>query len=88
MRTVGVRELKTNTTQILRRIREKGETIQVTYRGKVIAMLIPAPNNKSAPDKSTRAVWTDLDHLAAEISARWPADVSAVDAVRDVRRDL
>ncbi len=29
-----------------------------------------------------------IDRLAAEIGSTWPAGVSAVDAVRDVRRDL
>lgn len=88
MRSVGVRELKSNTTQILRRIREKGESIEVTYHGKVIAMLIPAPGETQASTPEAAAVWTDLDRLAAEIGARWPAGVSAAEAVREARRDL
>ena len=75
MRSVGVRELKSNTTQILRRIREKGESVQVTYHGKVIAMLIPAPGDHSHDTHEMAALWTDLDSLAAEIGARWPAGV-------------
>jgi prevent-host-death family protein len=42
---------------------------------------IPAPTQLR--DRLAR-----LDELAAEIGAEWPAGVSAVDAVRDVRRDL
>ncbi len=33
-------------------------------------------------------VWANLDRLSAEIGAHWPKDVSAVDAIRDVRGDL
>ena len=33
------------------------------------------------------AVLSELDQLSAEISARWPEGVSAVDAVNDVRRE-
>ena len=87
MDSVGIRELKARTTQLLRRIREKGEPIEVTYRGKVIALLVPALDS-TALTNETAAIWTDMDRLAAEIAAHWPADVSATDAVRDVRRDL
>jgi antitoxin (DNA-binding transcriptional repressor) of toxin-antitoxin stability system len=35
METVGVRELKQKTTQVLRRVREKQAQIRVTYRGEI-----------------------------------------------------
>jgi prevent-host-death family protein len=41
--TVGVRELRNKLSQYLKRV-EQGERIQVTDRGEVIALLIPAPN--------------------------------------------
>ena len=34
------------------------------------------------------ALWADLDAMAAEIGARWPADQTAVEVVRYERRDL
>ena len=34
------------------------------------------------------AYWADVDRLAAEIGARWPAGVSASDAVARGRREL
>jgi hypothetical protein len=47
------------------------------------------PVHETLPvSKDTAAVWTDLDRLAAEIGTRWPARVSAVDAVREGRREL
>ena len=87
MVTVGVRELKQQISKILRRVREEGEIIEITYHGKIIARLIPV-NPPEAATEMTPAKWVDLDQLSAEISAKWPEGVSAVDAVRDVRRDL
>jgi len=87
MRSIGVRELKEQATRILRRVREKGEEVQVTYRGRPVARLIPV----SGPRSSTReraAVWSDLDRLAVEIGARWPVGLKAAEAVREGRREL
>jgi prevent-host-death family protein len=87
MRSIGVRELKDQTSRVLRRVRDLGEEIQVTYRGRVIARLIPAPG-RSRGGGGSAAVWSDLDRLAAEIGARWPRGRSAVAAVREGRRRL
>lgn len=87
MDTVGVRELKQKTTQVLRRVREEKEQIQVTYRGEVVALLVPVLSAKRrAKAAADEAVWADLDQLAAEISAHWPKNVTAVDAIRQDRR--
>lgn len=87
MNTVGVRELKQETSKILRRVREEGETIEITYRGEIIARLVPAHPPKPS-DEEIAAVLADLETLSVEISASWPEGVSALDAVHDVRRNL
>lgn len=85
-RSVGVRELKQHATQILRQVRQRGIEVQITYRGQIVARLLPVRLPKPVlPQRSS--VWTDLDELAAEIGARWPAQVSAVEAVREERRE-
>jgi prevent-host-death family protein len=56
---VGVRELRQNLSVYLRRV-EKGETLDVTEHGRLVARLAPAP----APETSI------LDRLAAEHRAR------------------
>jgi prevent-host-death family protein len=43
MATVGVRELRQRASELLRRV-EAGETIQVTDRGRPIAVLAPLPD--------------------------------------------
>jgi antitoxin (DNA-binding transcriptional repressor) of toxin-antitoxin stability system len=69
-------------------VEKEGETIEITNHGEVIAHLAPARIPQSSTEPAKRDDWTDLDRLAAEIIAHWPADISAVDAVRDVRHDL
>ena len=79
MDTVGVRELKRRTAQILRRVRQQQVQVQITHRSKVVALLIPVPAAKTAVGE---AVWADLDQLAAEISAHWPPGLTAMDALQ------
>jgi prevent-host-death family protein len=87
MRSVGVRELREQTSEIVRQVRESGETVEVTYRGKVVARLVPA--DEAHPDPDAAKAWlARWDKLAAEVSAQWPKGVSAVDAVREQRREL
>ncbi len=52
MGTVGVRELRQRASELLRRV-EAGETIQVTDRGRPVALLAPLP--ESAPLERLRA---------------------------------
>ena len=85
MHAIGVRALKAHTSEVLRRVREQGEIIDVTYRGEIVARLVPARPLRPADDDAT---WTDLDRLAAEIGAQWQRDASAADAVSEGRREL
>jgi prevent-host-death family protein len=86
MATVGIRELKQSTSKVLRRVRERGEEVDVTYRGEVIARIVPVARAPKRTVRAARAVWDDLDRLAEEIAVRWPKGVSAVRAVREQRR--
>ncbi len=45
MTSVGIRELRQRASELLRRV-EEGETIQVTDRGRPVAILSPAPEGK------------------------------------------
>jgi prevent-host-death family protein len=82
MVTVGIRELKQQTSELIRRVREEGEEIQVTYRGEVVALLVPV---RRAGKPGEEQAWANLDLLAAEIQARWPEGVSASEAVAEGR---
>jgi len=86
MRAVGVRELKQRTSRVLRELQHRGEEIEVTHRGRVVARLIPV---RAAPSRSrTTRAWATLDQVAREIGRHWPKGRSAAAAVREGRRDL
>lgn len=84
MRTVGIRELKEHTSEILHDVQE-GQIIDITSGGSAVARLVPI-QPPALGDGELEAILEDLDTLAAEISASWPQGVSAQDAMNDVRR--
>ncbi|MBI3635377.1 MAG: type II toxin-antitoxin system prevent-host-death family antitoxin [Candidatus Rokubacteria bacterium] len=87
MATVGVRELKTRASQLVRGVRERGLEVEVTYRGQVVARLVPVGGQRPDRRRGARA-WSTLDRVASEIGARWPKGRSAADEVRKGRRSL
>ena len=86
MRTIGIRELKEQASHILRRVREEGEVFEIAYHGRVIARVVPV--TQPEPDASSSDFWDRWDQLGIAIGARWPDGVSAIDAVREQRREL
>ena len=86
MKTIGIRELNQQTSQILRRVRRRGEEIEITHRGRVVARLVPVA--RPHPPRPPSAGWSTLDRLARELGARWPKGWSATEAIREGRRDL
>lgn len=86
MQKVGVRELKEQGSQILRRVREDGERFEVTYHGRVVAWLVPVHESES---KLTVDEWIAKgDELAAEIGKYWPPGLSAAQAISEDRNRL
>ncbi len=84
MVTVGIRELKQQASELIRMVRETGTEVQITYHGKVVALLVPV--EQAAQTEQETKAWMDIDHLAAEIGARWPKGVSASQAIGEDRR--
>ena len=83
MATIRLNELP----EALRTVVEHGEVLEVTDQGTVVARIVPA-----APALSVRpSLAADLDAIdafAAEVSAAWKDDMTAVDAVQEQRREL
>ncbi len=84
MRTVGVRELKQRTSEILREV-QAGQVVDVTNRGTTVARLVPVRQSVLS-DEEIEVILDDLDSLAAEISAKWPQGLSVEDVMDDIRR--
>jgi len=89
MTSVGVRELRQRASELLRRV-EEGETIEVTDRGRPVAVLSPVP--EGSPLERLRALGeiepatADLDDLPEPLVL--PRGVEQPSAVlRRLRRD-
>ncbi len=89
MKTIGVRELKDSLGSVLADVRQKSEEIEITYHGEVIAKIVPVAKPKPIHrKKALGAIWASMDELAKQISTAWPANVSAVESIQDIRREL
>lgn len=84
-KVIGIRELGSSASKIVRRVHEKGEPVDITYRGQIVVRLIPITTPKPDP-KALNIIWADLDQVAQEIGRYWPQGVSAVEAVNEGRR--
>lgn len=89
MARVGIRELRQQASELLRRV-ERGETIEITDRGRPVALLAPLP--EGSPLERMRAAGEveratqDLDELPEPL--RLPADVvSPSRALERLRRE-
>jgi prevent-host-death family protein len=83
MVTVGIRQLKQQASELVRQVRESGSPVQITYHGKVVALLVPV-EQAAAPEEEARA-WAALDELAAQIGQRWPEKLSVQQAMAEER---
>ena len=87
MVTVDIAELKQQLDRLLADVETRGEIIEVTRSGAAIAMIAPMPPMRTESVEAFERRWANRRALAEEIGRVWPRGVSAVDAIRDVRRD-
>ncbi len=86
MASVGVRELKEHTSEIVRRVRDAGETIDITYRGEVVATL--APKQVRDQQESDR-FWERLDKLRQDLAAHTgPEPIDVVELLNVERMEI
>ena len=52
----------------------------MTVRGEIVALLVPVARRRTRGRRDA-PVWTDIDRLAREVTARWPRRVGAAEAV-------
>jgi prevent-host-death family protein len=87
MEAVGVRDLKERASEIVRRVREEQASFAVTFRGEIVARIVPEQRGHPNPVDLTE-FWEELDTLIANVAEKSPAGVSAEDVMRDIRREL
>ena len=88
MATVAIHELHEQTDDVLRRVREHGEPVDVVDGNQIVAILVPVLPMTDELRARTLAALDALDVVAEQIGDEWTDGMSAADAVRDVRREL
>ena len=90
MPDVGVRELKTRASEIVRNVRENRARYVITYRGRPVGVLLPleeAPETQIAvggePDTT---VWDELSELGEEIGRGWQSPLTGAELLSEMRR--
>lgn len=92
MSLIGVRELREQTSEVIRRVREEQAEYVVTYQGRPVAVLLPLDAERAEAEivaASKRAVagtWERYQRLLAEIRQEWPEGASTQDTIDAVRR--
>jgi len=84
---IGVRELKSKASEIVRNVREHRVRYIITYRGRPVGLLSPLEDrepNRAASGESS--AWDELTRLGQEIGRGWPAGVASADVLSAMRR--
>jgi len=90
MPDVGVRELKTRASEILRDVRENRARYTITYRGRPVGVLLPleeAPHAEALPGRQQgKMVWDELSELGEEIGREWQSPLTGAELLSQMRR--
>ena len=86
--TVGVRELKTQASRVIRAVREEMAEYVITLRGRPVAMLRPLTEEEVQRLRQAEIgeSLAEMKALAQQIAAAWTSDKSGVELVAEQRR--
>ncbi|MBN1313989.1 MAG: type II toxin-antitoxin system Phd/YefM family antitoxin [Anaerolineales bacterium] len=88
MPTVGVRELKNQTTQVVFEVREKGAEYVITYRSEPVAIMCPLTDeglSRLVTAKEDDSL-EKMKALSQKIAAAWTSEKSGVELISEQRR--
>jgi prevent-host-death family protein len=85
MPRIGLRELKTHISEVLRDVQENGTRYSVTNRGEPIAVLVPYSAWDEKRPMSPEELTTFLDDLAQKIGEASPGPWSVADMIDELR---
>ncbi len=92
MPTIGVRELREHTSEVLRQIREQRAEYIVTYQGRPVALLLPVDSEAveeamvQAGRKSVEGGLETWRRVMEQVRRDWPAGKSTQELIDEIRR--
>ncbi len=90
MPEIGVRELKTSASAIVRAVRERRARYLITYRGRPVGVIMPIEETglagQAAAGRDGDAIWEELTRLGKEIGRGWQSPQSSAELLSEMRR--
>jgi len=89
---IGVRELREQASEVIRRVRQDRAEYVITYQGRPVAIILPLDAERAdremvqATKKAVPDNWERYERLAEELRRDWPADLSTQDVIDSIRR--
>jgi prevent-host-death family protein len=81
---IGIRELKSRASEVVRAVKEERARYVITQRGKPVAIIVPLD---AVPlKKSDDEVWDRLMKIREELGKGWQSEKSAVEILSEMRR--
>lgn len=81
---IGIRELKSRASEVVRAVKEERARYVITQRGKPAAIIIPV--DAVLLKKSDDEVWERLMKIREELGKGWQSEKSAVEILSEMRR--
>jgi len=90
MAEIGVRELKTRASEIIRAVRERHARYYITYRGRLVGVLMPLsetpPATAAVAGDQEPTAWEELTRLGEEIGRGWKVAQTGAELLSNMRR--
>jgi prevent-host-death family protein len=87
---IGIRELKTRASEIMRQVRDRHARYVITYRGQPVGLLLPLEEAeveaRLLDEAPTADPWAELEALGQEIGAGWQSPQTGAEILADMRR--
>lgn len=81
---IGIRELKSRASEVVRSVKEKRARYVITQRGKPAAIIVPL--DAVPPKKSDDEAWERLMKIREELGKGWQSEKSAAEILSEMRR--
>lgn len=86
MTDIGIRELKSHASAILRKVKETGARYIITHRGRPIAAIIPLEKPQDIAIEGNTTAWDDLIMIGEQISQSWQSEQDSTEILSGMRR--
>ena len=81
---IGIRELKTRASEVVRAVKETRARYIITQNGKPAALIIPL--DAEIKEEEGDEVWARLEKIREELGKGWQSEKSAVEILSEMRR--